>query len=144
LAAGLVLVSGLLDGLDGTVAVLTDRVTRWGALLDALCDRLADAAYAVALWVLGAPAWLVLVWAALSGLAEYARARAQALLPGPLDVVSIGERPTRIIVTFVTLLAGGLVPSRAADAAVVGGVIGSLTAAVGLVQVLAAVRRRLR
>lgn len=143
LAAGLVLASGLLDGLDGPVAVLTDRVTSWGAWLDAVCDRLADAAYGVALWVLGAPAWLAVLWVGLGLLSEYARARAQALLSGPLDVVSVGERPTRVIVAVVPLLAGGLVPSRASDAALVGAGIGAATAAVGLVQVVLAVRRRL-
>jgi CDP-diacylglycerol--glycerol-3-phosphate 3-phosphatidyltransferase len=142
-AAVLVLVSALFDSLDGAVAVMTDRVTPWGAVLDAVCDRLADAAYGVALWVLGAPAWLVLVCIGLSSLTEYARARGQALLAAPLDVVTVGERPTRIIVTFVTLLAAGIVSSRAGDLALIGGVVGSVTAAVGLTQLMFAVRRRL-
>jgi CDP-diacylglycerol--glycerol-3-phosphate 3-phosphatidyltransferase len=142
-AAVLVLVSALFDSLDGAVAVMTDRVTPWGAVLDPVCDRLADAAYGVALWVLGAPAWLVLVWIGLSSLTEYARARGQALLAAPLDVVTVGERPTRIIVTFVTLLAAGIVSSRAGDLALIGGVVGSVTAAVGLTQLMFAVRRRL-
>lgn len=142
-AAVLVLVSALFDSLDGAVAVMTGRVTSWGALFDAVCDRLADAAYGVALWVLGAPAWLVLAWIGLSSLTEYARARGQALLATPLGVVTVGERPTRIIVAFVTLLAGGLVSSRASDVALVGGAVGSVCAAVGLAQLMFAVRRRL-
>jgi phosphatidylglycerophosphate synthase len=142
-ASGLVLVSGLLDGLDGAVAVLTGRVSRWGALLDGVCDRVGDAAYGVGLWVLGAPAWVALAWVGVCFVSEYARARGQALTSGPVDVVSVGERPTRIIVAFVTLLAAGLVPPRAADAALVGSFVGLLTGCIGLVQVLVAVRRRL-
>jgi CDP-diacylglycerol--glycerol-3-phosphate 3-phosphatidyltransferase len=56
-AAVLVALGGMLDGLDGAVAVLTDRATRWGFVLDSVCDRVSDAAYVVALWLLGAPGW---------------------------------------------------------------------------------------
>ena len=56
LAVVLVVVSGLLDGLDGAVAVLTDRATRWGHVLDSLVDRCSDGLYLVALWLVGAPA----------------------------------------------------------------------------------------
>lgn len=139
----LVLLSGLSDGLDGALAAMTGRVTRWGAWLDAVCDRLADAAYGVALWVLGAPAWMVVAWVGVSSLAEYARVRAQVLLAGPLDLVTVGERPTRIIVTVATLLAAGAVPARADDAALVGGVVGMVTAVLGLAQLTWVVRRRL-
>ena len=82
LLLGLVIVvaSGLLDNLDGAVAVLTDRVTARGALADTVCDRLADAAYGGAFWALGAPAWVAIAWVALSWLAEYVRARGHVLL----------------------------------------------------------------
>ena len=43
LAALLVGASGLLDNLDGAVAVLSGRTSRWGFVLDSGCDRLADA-----------------------------------------------------------------------------------------------------
>lgn len=142
-AAVLVLTSALFDSLDGAVAVMTDRVTSWGAVLDAVCDRLADAAYGGALWVLGAPVWLVLAWVGLSSLTEYTRARGQALMGEPLDVVTVGERPTRVIVTFVTLLVAGVISSRGSDVAVVGGAVGTLTAAGGLTQLMFVVRRRL-
>ena len=58
---GLVLVvaSGLLDNLDGAVAVLTDRVTARGALADTICDRLADAAYGGGLPLVGLSAAIV-------------------------------------------------------------------------------------
>ncbi len=143
LATVLVVLSGLVDNLDGAVAVLSDRVTRTGALLDAVCDRVADAAYGVALWALGAPGWLALSWVGLGFLAEYARARGQVLLGGPVDVVTVGERPTRIVVSAFALEACGVLTGRAADLATVGAAAGAGTALVGLAQLAAALRRRL-
>src|SRR3989338_2980314 len=40
---GMMVVVGLLDGLDGAVARAGGRVTRFGAYLDALCDRYIEA-----------------------------------------------------------------------------------------------------
>jgi CDP-diacylglycerol--glycerol-3-phosphate 3-phosphatidyltransferase len=144
LATVLVVGSGLVDNLDGTVAVLSDRVTRWGALLDAVGDRLADAAYAVAFWSLGAPVWLCLLWAGGAFLAEYGRARGQVLLRAPVEVVTVGERPTRVVITALFLAAAGIVSGRAADVVTVGAAAGAGTAVVGLVQLMVVLRRRLR
>ena len=143
LASVLVVVSGLIDNLDGTVAVLSDRVSRWGALVDAVCDRVADAAYAVAFWVLGAPAWLCLLWVGLSFVAEYARARGQVLLRAPVDVVTVGERPTRIVITAVFLAACAVVTGHADLVVTAGAASGAGSALVGLAQLAVALRRRL-
>ncbi|MGN6611338.1 MAG: CDP-alcohol phosphatidyltransferase family protein, partial [Angustibacter sp.] len=71
LAAPVVVVSGVVDNLDGAVAVLTGRTSRWGALADALADRVSDVGYVVALWLLGAPAWLAVVAGGVAMLHEY-------------------------------------------------------------------------
>jgi phosphatidylglycerophosphate synthase len=144
LATVLVVVSGLVDNLDGTVAVLSDRVTRFGALVDAVCDRVADTAYAVAFWALGAPVWLCLLWAGVSFLAEYARARGQVLLRAPVDVVTVGERPTRVVITALFLAAAGVLAGRAGDVVTVGAAAGAGTAVVGAAQLVVVLRRRLR
>ena len=50
LAAGIVvLVAGLFDLLDGALARLTNRVSRFGAVLDSTLDRLSEAAVLIAL-----------------------------------------------------------------------------------------------
>jgi hypothetical protein len=41
-AVGIVVLAGLLDNLDGAVAILSGRTTRWGYVLDSLADRLSD------------------------------------------------------------------------------------------------------
>jgi phosphatidylglycerophosphate synthase len=144
LAVVLVVASGLLDNLDGTVAVLSDRVTRSGALADTVCDRVADAAYGAGLWVLGAPAWLAVLWVGLSFLAEYVRVRGHRLLGRTIDVVTVGERPTRIVLTAFAMAGCGVLPGSADAVATACAAAASGTALVGLVQLILAIWRRIR
>jgi archaetidylinositol phosphate synthase len=105
LTALLVIVAGILDGLDGAVALRTGRARPLGAVVDAVCDRLGDLVLAGILLVLGAPVAWAAATAALTLLHEYARARAQSVgMPG-VGAVTVAERPTRLIV--VALAAAG-------------------------------------
>jgi phosphatidylglycerophosphate synthase len=106
-AAGLVLLSALADSADGAVAVITSRSTRWGAFSDALADRLSEAAWLIALWLLGVPGLLVVGCGALAWLHEYARARAAAAGMTGVGVISVAERPTRVILVVTALMVGG-------------------------------------
>ncbi len=142
-AAAVVVLSGLLDNLDGAVAVLTDRATRWGYVLDSVVDRVCDALYLVALWVVGAPPWVCVLAGALTGLQEYARARAGAAGMSEVGVVTVSERPTRVIVTAMFLLGAGLSPPSAAQWATWGAYAWLALGVVGLVQLLATIRRTL-
>jgi CDP-diacylglycerol--glycerol-3-phosphate 3-phosphatidyltransferase len=142
LAAALVVVlSGLVDNLDGAVALLTGRVTRWGHLLDSLADRMSDLLYVGALWAAGAPLPVCAAGGALMFLHEYARARAAAGGMTEVGAVTVWERPTRVIVTATFLAAAAALgdpwPTLGAWAWVGLGIV-------GLVQLLVAVRRRLR
>src|SRR3954451_16881832 len=76
LAVLVVIVSGLLDNLDGCVAVLTGRTSRWGYVVDSLADRFCDALYVLALCFAGAPARLCVAAGGAVVLLEYGRARA--------------------------------------------------------------------
>jgi phosphatidylglycerophosphate synthase len=143
LAAALAGVSGLLDNLDGAVAVLSGRTSRWGFVLDSGCDRLADAAYCVALLLAGAPAYLAVAGAALAWLQEYVRARAAVAGMPEVGVVTISERPTRVIVTAMFLLGAGLYPGAAGTWAGAGAAAWTVLGVVALGQLLVAVRRRL-
>ncbi|MCO8276095.1 CDP-alcohol phosphatidyltransferase family protein [Actinoplanes sp. TRM 88003] len=105
LAAVVVLVAALADGLDGAVAVITDRATRLGYVYDSVADRLGEAAWLVAFWLAGAPGWLVVTAGAASWLQEYARARATAAGMSEIGVVTVAERPTRVLVAIFGLLA---------------------------------------
>lgn len=135
-----VVLSALLDNLDGAVALLTGRTTRWGHVLDSVADRVSDVLYAVALWAAGAPGELCAAGAALMFLQEYARARAAAGGMAEVGVVTVWERPSRVIVTAAFLATAAALgdpwPALGASAWVGLG-------AVGLVQLLVVVRRRL-
>jgi phosphatidylglycerophosphate synthase len=140
LAAVVAVVAGLLDNVDGAVAVLRGRVTRWGAVLDAVGDRLSDLLLVAALAVAGAPWQVAVAGAALMFLQEYARARATGVGLAEVGVVTVWERPTRVIVTAAFLAAaaplGSPWPALGAWAWVGLGVV-------GLTQLLVVVRRRL-
>jgi CDP-diacylglycerol--glycerol-3-phosphate 3-phosphatidyltransferase len=140
----LVVVSGVLDNLDGAVAVLAGRTTRWGFVLDSLCDRVSDAAYAAALALAGGPWGLAVAGGALAWLHEYARARAAVAGMPEIGVVTVSERPTRVVVTAMFLLGAGLFPASARAWAGAGTAAWATLGLVGLVQLLVVVRRRLR
>jgi phosphatidylglycerophosphate synthase len=143
LAIAVVVLSGLLDNLDGAVAVMTDRATRFGAVLDSVVDRVSDGLYLVALWRLGAPGELAVAAGALMVLQEYARARATAGGMDDVGVVTVWERPTRVVVTAFTLLGAGLCTAHATEAALLGAAAWAGLGAIGLTQLLVVVRRRL-
>ena len=108
IGAGLLLVlSGLVDNVDGCVAILQDRVTRWGYVLDSVVDRLSDSAYLWAAVLLGCPIGLAVVCGLACFLLEYLRARAGNAGGDEVGRVTIAERPTRVIVLAPTLLLAG-------------------------------------
>ena len=131
-AVAAVLVSVLLDGLDGAVALRTDRVSSHGRALDSACDRVSELAWWVAL-VLGAgvPWWCAVVLAVLTLVPEGWRART-----GRLGVLTVWERPTRTILVVVGLVSVGL------HLGLVTGLVGVALAAVGAAQLVRAVRRQ--
>jgi CDP-diacylglycerol--glycerol-3-phosphate 3-phosphatidyltransferase len=144
LASTLILLTGILDNLDGAVAVLTDRATDFGYVLDSVVDRVSDVLYVVAFWALGAPGWLCATAAVLAGLQEYARARAGAVGMTEVGVVTPSERPTRVLVTAMFLLGAGIYTASAAGWATAGAGVYAAASAVGLTLVLIGIRRRLR
>ncbi len=107
----LVVVAGVVDGLDGAVALRTGRARPLGAVVDAVADRLGDLLLAAVLVALGAPiGWAVGV-AAATFLHEYVRARAQAVgMPG-VGAVTVAERPTRLIVVALAAVGAAVLPT---------------------------------
>ncbi|NDC92031.1 MAG: CDP-alcohol phosphatidyltransferase family protein [Acidimicrobiia bacterium] len=93
-AIALLLLSLIADGLDGSLAIVTGKVSKWGALLDGFIDRIVEALWAYSLFQLGAPYQLVLI----AWLAAF-------LQETQLGVVTIGERPIRASILFIALVA---------------------------------------
>jgi len=154
LAAALIVVSGLFDGLDGAVAVMTGRTSAWGYVWDSLADRFADVALLLVLWLLGAPAWMCVVIGVTTFALEYTRARASAAGMSEVGVISVWERPTRVIVVGMFTLAAAVANVgwlsqvwAGVDVALVGTIAAGVSlvlAAVGFFKVVLVVRQHLR
>jgi CDP-diacylglycerol--glycerol-3-phosphate 3-phosphatidyltransferase len=104
----LVLGSGAFDMLDGAVARISGRSTRFGAILDSTFDRLSEAALFLGLLAYyanqGSFQEVVLVGAALVGsmMTSYVRARAEVL--GLKCEVGLFTRPERVILLAIGLI----------------------------------------
>ena len=104
----LVFLAALADSADGAVAILTGRTSARGSFADAVTDRVSEAAWLVALWLVGAPGPLVTACGALVALHEYVRVRA-ALAGLPASrAVSVADRPTRVLSVLTALVLGGV------------------------------------
>jgi len=145
LAGVLVGLSGLLDSLDGALAIGTGRASRRGFVLDSVVDRLTEAAYAGALWVAGAPGWLAVAFGALCWLQDYLRARAGQAGVAETGALSVWERPTRVAMAGFTLGGAGVVSGLDLGALVVtsGAAVGAALGAVGVAQLGVSLRRML-
>ena len=142
--AGWVLVaSGLFDTLDGCVAVLEDRTTRWGYVLDSVVDRVNDAVYLAAVVSVGAPLRLAIACGFGFFLLEYLRARAGNAGGDEVGRVTVGERPNRVIVLAASIHFGGVFLAHRVFVATVGLSVMTALTAVGLVQLVTTVRRQL-
>jgi CDP-diacylglycerol---glycerol-3-phosphate 3-phosphatidyltransferase len=103
------------DTLDGALARATDRVTTFGAFLDSVCDRVAEACVFFGLvWYyqsLGNALGVGLSYLALVGslMVSYARARAEGV---GLQAADVGwfQRPERIVVLGIGLLLAPVLP----------------------------------
>lgn len=102
----LVLISGLLDILDGALARSTNQATRFGALLDSTFDRISDAVILLGIMVLYLSDLLIIVLIFLALifalLTSYVRARAEGVgVPCP---VGLFTRTERVIILALGLL----------------------------------------
>lgn len=140
LGALLVLVSALADTADGALALITGKASRLGRVLDSVADRVSEACWVLALILLGAPIWLAVATGGLAWLHEYVRARATVAGMHEVGTVTIAERPTRIIVVVVALVAAEVVTWASTVATAIWAALGLI----GVVQLAIAVRRALR
>lgn len=108
-AAGIVvIVAGLFDMLDGALARVTNRVTRFGGILDSTLDRLSEAALLLGLLTVFAReqqvAESILAGFTLLGslMVSYIRARVEGL--GIECKAGLFTRPERVIVLALGLL----------------------------------------
>jgi len=112
-AAGfVVLAAGFFDLLDGSLARTTNRVTRFGGILDSTLDRLSEAALMLALLVVFAGngsvpgVWVTGITLISSMMVSYIRSRAETA--GVECEVGLFTRPERVVILALGLLLSGL------------------------------------
>jgi archaetidylinositol phosphate synthase len=131
------LLSGFLDIVDGSVARITKRISKRGAFLDSIFDKLAEVIIfgSIALGQLADSFWC-LVALGMSLLVSYTRARAESL-GEKLKGIGIGERAERLLIVAVI----GMIPVREAMQWAI--IIVSIVAGITLAQRVAVTVRRL-
>jgi len=115
LLGGLLMVlGGLFDALDGVIARVNNRGTKFGAFLDSTLDRYSDSFIFLAIaWYFfraGNNAGVIFSLGSLVGalLISYARARAEGL--GIACSVGLMERPERVVLLAFGCITGWLYP----------------------------------
>ena len=131
------LVSGFFDIVDGSVARITKQISKKGAFLDSVFDKIAEVIIfgGIALGQLADSFWC-LVALGLSLLVSYTRARAESL-GGKLKGIGIGERAERLLIIAII----GMIPVREAMQWAM--IIVSIVAGITLAQRMAVTLRKL-
>lgn len=105
LAAIIALFSSLLDGVDGAVAEIKQLKSRFGSILDVVVDRIVELTWFMSFVFVGASIQSALITCFAILIMEYTRTKANSLgIVGP-GAITLGERPTRVIM-FVMLNIG--------------------------------------
>jgi len=100
----LLVLSLLCDGIDGSVAMMRNMQSRWGAVTDSVADRVSEFFWALALYELGAPLVVISIAWLAAGTQEYLRARMGGLGAKSIEQVTIAERPVRASLLFVAMV----------------------------------------
>ena len=104
-ALPLVMFALFADGLDGSLAIYRGVDSIRGALIDSFADRISEAFFFLVFYRISptTATALFLAWI-LSFTQEYIRARAMGLGNKSTGVVTISERPVRVIILLVALV----------------------------------------
>jgi len=102
------ILSLLSDGLDGSMAIVTQKFSKWGAMLDSVTDRATEVFWVLALYSIGDNIKILIAVFLFSSVQEYLRARAGGVGVNEVGVVTFAERPVRAAFVFVVLVAYNL------------------------------------
>jgi len=103
-APALLVLSLICDGIDGSLAIVTNKSTKWGAILDATVDRLTEIFWVLALYKVGADLNLLIIILLAASVQEYMRARAAGLGVSEVGIVTFAERPVRASFVFIVFI----------------------------------------
>jgi len=93
------------DGIDGSLAIIRERVSTWGGHLDSVIDRVVEFFWALTFLRIGAPVIVVGIAWTVALTQEYVRARAAGLGYRSIEVITVCERPVRAILLALAMVA---------------------------------------
>jgi phosphatidylglycerophosphate synthase len=141
------MVAAITDTVDGALAVMTERATRLGYVYDSVVDRIGEACWLLAMWRIGVHGWIVVLAGALSWLHEYTRSRANAAGMTEIGAATLGERPTRVILSALAFALAGVagVSSRSLPSGIVtfAATVWIVLGVIGFLQLFASIHRAL-
>jgi phosphatidylglycerophosphate synthase len=100
----LLVLSLICDGIDGSLAIITNKSTKWGAILDSTIDRFTEIFWVLALYKIGADLKLLIIVLIAASLQEYIRARAAGLGVSEVGIITFAERPVRASFVFIVFI----------------------------------------
>ena len=103
-APALLVLSLICDGIDGSLAIVTNKSTKWGAILDSTVARLTEIFWVLALYKVGADLNLLIIVLLAASVQEYMRARAAGLGVSEVGIVTFAERPVRASFVFIVFI----------------------------------------
>jgi phosphatidylglycerophosphate synthase len=103
-APALLVLSLICDGIDGSLAIVNNKSTKWGAILDSTVDRLTEIFWVLALYKIGADLKLLIIVLLTASVQEYVRARAAGLGVSEVGIVTFAERPVRASFVFIVFI----------------------------------------
>jgi archaetidylinositol phosphate synthase len=110
LALVFVILSSVVDNLDGAIAKANNKKTSFGSYFDAVTDRVQEF-FILLGFALSGYAVEAFVAVSASFMVSYAKARAEMIKPlGNMDWPSIGERAERLIIVMLAMLAAIFYP----------------------------------
>jgi phosphatidylglycerophosphate synthase len=92
------------DGIDGSMAIISGKSSKWGAILDSIVDRASEIFWMLALYKIGIDLKFLLIIIVVASTQEYIRARSGGLGLSEIGIVTIAERPVRASFVFILLI----------------------------------------
>ena len=103
-APALLVLSLFCDGIDGSLAMISEKSSKRGAMIDSFVDRVSEVFWILAFYRLGADLRVLLIVGVIAFTQEYMRARAAGLGQSDIGAVTIAERPVRASLLFIAFI----------------------------------------
>jgi phosphatidylglycerophosphate synthase len=92
------------DGIDGSMAIISGKASKFGSLLDSVVDRISEVLWVLVLYKIGIDQEVLLLIVITAFIQEYLRSRSGGLGLTDIGIVTIAERPVRASFVFIILI----------------------------------------